>query len=277
MLKVNDHSRDSAGLKYVYPVLSRRAGGISLGINLNINNACNWRCVYCQVPDLTRGGPPPVDLGLLERELQQLLSDIIAGDYLTRNAPPEARRLVDLAISGNGEPTSSAEFSEAIERVTRVMRESALPRDVPLRLITNGSLMHRKNVQKGVAQIGAIGGEVWFKLDAATDAGIKRINDARTSQANIRESLSVCAELAPTWIQTCHFAFDGQAPSDAEHAAYLEFLGSVGNKIKGVLLYGLARPSMQPEAGRLSNVARDRFDQFASRIAALGITVVATP
>ena len=60
MLNVSDHSRDSAGLKYIYPVVSRRAGGVSLGINLNVNNACNWRCVYCQVPGLTRGGPPPV-------------------------------------------------------------------------------------------------------------------------------------------------------------------------------------------------------------------------
>ncbi len=61
-LTILDHSRDSAGLIYVYPVISRRAGGISVGINLNVNNACNWRCIYCQVPGLSRGAPPPVDL-----------------------------------------------------------------------------------------------------------------------------------------------------------------------------------------------------------------------
>ena len=99
MLSVSDHSRDSVGLKYIYPVVSRRAGGVSIGINLNVNNACNWRCVYCQVPGLTRGGPPPVDLGLLESELRRLLSDIVLGDFLERNAPEEARRLVDLASS----------------------------------------------------------------------------------------------------------------------------------------------------------------------------------
>jgi len=40
-LTVTDHSRESAGLTYVYPVLSRRSGGVSVGINLNPNNACN--------------------------------------------------------------------------------------------------------------------------------------------------------------------------------------------------------------------------------------------
>ncbi len=61
-LSTTDHSRDGAGLSYVYPVVSRRAGGVSVGINLNTNNACNWRCIYCQVPDLVRGAAPPVDL-----------------------------------------------------------------------------------------------------------------------------------------------------------------------------------------------------------------------
>jgi wyosine [tRNA(Phe)-imidazoG37] synthetase (radical SAM superfamily) len=51
-LTVDDHNRDISGMKYIYPVVSRRAGGVSIGINLNVNNACNWRCVYCQVPNL---------------------------------------------------------------------------------------------------------------------------------------------------------------------------------------------------------------------------------
>jgi hypothetical protein len=75
MLTTIDHRRDSAGLLYVYPVISRRAGGVSVGINLNTNNACNWACVYCQVDNLTRGGPPPIDLDLLESELKGFLDD----------------------------------------------------------------------------------------------------------------------------------------------------------------------------------------------------------
>jgi len=67
-LKTTNHNRDIVGLKYVYPVLSRRAGGLSIGINFNTNNACNWRCIYCQVPDLTIGAAPEIDFQLLEKE-----------------------------------------------------------------------------------------------------------------------------------------------------------------------------------------------------------------
>ena len=78
-LTVEDHNRDVSGLTYVYPVVSRRAGGVSIGINLNINNACNWRCLYCQVPNLTRGTPPPINLALLEKELRSFLNELLHG------------------------------------------------------------------------------------------------------------------------------------------------------------------------------------------------------
>ncbi|MEO8410794.1 MAG: radical SAM protein, partial [Propionivibrio sp.] len=239
MLKTTDHSRESAGLTYVYPVISRRAGGVSVGININVNNACNWACIYCQVPDLVRGGPPPVNLELLESELTQLLTDIVSGDFLRRQAPPGARQLMDVAISGNGEPTSAADFSAVVERVGKVMRTLDLPEKVKLRLITNGSFMHRPQVRAGIARIGALGGEVWFKLDRATDAGIERINRVRLAPGKIRNALLTCADLAPTWIQTCYFAIDGNAPDEDEQNAYLDLVGSVRAKIKGVLLYGL--------------------------------------
>src|SRR5574343_1719680 len=119
MLTTDDHSRDSAGLLYVYPVVSRRAGGVSIGINLNPNNACNWACLYCQVENLTRGGPPPIDLDRLECELDAFLQDVLTGDFMQRAVPPEARRLMDVAFSGNGEPTSAPEFAEAMVLVDR--------------------------------------------------------------------------------------------------------------------------------------------------------------
>src|SRR5664279_4379653 len=107
LLKTEDHSRDSAGMRYVYPVVSRRAGGVSVGINLNPNNACNWACIYCQVPNLARGSGPALDLALLETELRTLLTAIVHGDFMQTQVPEGARRLNDIALSGNGEPTSS--------------------------------------------------------------------------------------------------------------------------------------------------------------------------
>ena len=80
MLRIDDHNRAEAGFTYVYPVLSRRAGGVSVGVNLNPNSACNWACLYCQVDNLQRGGPPPIDLQQLIAELDSLLATIQAGN-----------------------------------------------------------------------------------------------------------------------------------------------------------------------------------------------------
>lgn len=277
MLNVHDHRRDSAGLTYIYPVVSRRAGGVSVGVNLNINNACNWACVYCQVPELTRGGPPPVDLLRLEAELRGFLRDALYGDYLTTQVLEASRRLVDVAFSGNGEPTSAAEFPDAVSCVERVLREVGLLETVKVRLITNGSLLHRARVRQGIERIGAVGGEVWFKIDRADALGVARVNGVRRSPERMRDALLACAERAATWVQTCYFAIDGRGPEAAEQAMYLELIDSVRDKIQGVHLYGLARPSLQAEAWRLSDVPAAEFQGFAQRIAALGVAVTANP
>lgn len=277
MLTIDDHRRDRVGLTYVYPVISRRAGGVSIGINLNPNNACNWACVYCQVPELKRGGPPAVDLVVLEAELRGFVGQVYNGDYLAREVPPEMRRLVDVAFSGNGEPTSADGFSEAVGCVERVLREFSLADTLTVRLITNGSLMHRPAVQAGIRQIGALKGEVWFKVDRASEEGVARINQVPFSLERTRKALSQCAELADTWVQTCWFAMDGEEADAAEQQAYLALLASLKDKIKGVHLYGLARPSLQPEAPRLSALPPECLRRFAARIEALGICVMVSP
>ena len=81
-LSTKIHDRDVAGLTYVYPVVSRRAGGVSIGVNLNTNDACNWRCAYCQVPGLVRGAAPEIDLGRVDSELREFLGAIVDGNYM---------------------------------------------------------------------------------------------------------------------------------------------------------------------------------------------------
>jgi wyosine [tRNA(Phe)-imidazoG37] synthetase (radical SAM superfamily) len=277
MLSTTDHRREYSGFRYVYPVVSRRAGGVSIGINLNPNNACNWACIYCQVPDLTRGGPPPTDLGQLREELTALLADVVHGDFLVREAPAEARVLKDIAFSGNGEPTSAAEFPAAVDTVIALMRDFGLPSEVKLRLITNGSLLHRTGVRAGIQRIGEVGGEVWFKVDRATAAGIATVNQVVLAPEKVAANLTACTELAPTWLQTCWFALDGKTPGDDEQLAYLALVESLREKIKGVHLYGLARPSLQPAATRLTRLDHTELAAFAARIAALGIEVTLNP
>ena len=277
LLKTEDHSRDSAGMRYVYPVISRRAGGVSVGINLNPNNACNWRCIYCQVPDLTRGGPPPIDLALLERELNEFLHGAVAGDFMATRVPAGSRRLVDVAFSGNGEPTSAREFAAAVGIAERVLVAHGLGGKVPMRLITNGSLLDRKAVQAGIAHLGRAGGEVWFKVDAGTAAGLARINGTRAQPEVVARRLACCAELAPTWVQTCLFLIDGEAPAEPELRAWLALLAPLAPVLAGVHLYSLARPSQQKEASRLGRLEAGALQAVAERIRQLGLEVRVSP
>ena len=278
MLTIEDHRRDSAGLRYVYPVISRRAGGVSVGINLNVNNACNWACIYCQVENLTRGGPPAIDLELLESELESFLGAALHGDFMSHEVPVEARRLVDVAFSGNGEPTSAAEFPEAVRVVRRVLQRHGLAGKLPVRLITNGSLLHRPGVRDGIRTLGELGGEVWFKVDRATAADVERINGVPLDAGKVCNNLCRCAELAATWVQTCWFALDGITPDAAARDAYCALLAPVASRLAGVHLYGLARPSMQPAAPRLQRLGADELEKFAAEIVEkTGIRVSVSP
>lgn len=275
-LTVTDHDRGAAGLTYVYPVVSRRAGGVSVGINLNPNDACNWRCVYCQVPGLQRGSAPPIDVDRLEAELRGFLGRARRQEWLERHVEAPYRRLVDVAFSGNGEPTTSSQLDEIVARVLAVLHDEGLDAMNKV-LITNGSQLHRPAVQPAVARLGRAGGEAWFKLDSATAEGRKAINDAASSPERARENLRSCAGLCRTRIQTCVIAIDGEPPSEHEQAAYLELLGqevAAGTPIVDVLLYGMARPSMQPGAERLSRLPQAWLDQFAARIRGVGLPVI---
>jgi wyosine [tRNA(Phe)-imidazoG37] synthetase (radical SAM superfamily) len=278
MLTIKDHRRDSAGLRYVYPVVSRRAGGVSVGINLNVNNACNWACLYCQVENLTRGGPPAIDLDLLEKELAGFLDDALNGDFMQRQVAETERRLVDVAFSGNGEPTSADEFPDAVRIVRRVLEQYGLTGKIPLRLITNGSLLHRQRVQEGIRLIGETPGEIWFKIDRASAAGIAEVNQVPGDADRVQRNLRLCCELTPTWVQTCWFAIDGKAPDLAERDAYCALLAPLASELAGIHLYGLARPSLQPAAPRLSRIADQELKNFAQEVEKkTGIRVVVSP
>ncbi len=285
-LTVSDHNRDVSGMKYIYPVVSRRAGGVSIGINLNVNNACNWRCVYCQVPNLTRGTPPPIELDLLEKELRSFLTYALHGDFMERYVAEDDRHLKDIAFSGNGEPTSAKEFPAVIALVETILKDFNLLEDaagtkqvnpIKVRLITNGSLMDKQTVLDSVSHLAKCNGEVWFKVDAGTKEGIARINDVTLNPESHIERLKKCAAVCPTFIQTCMFGLDGEPPTEADIAAYLALISQVRDVVQGVHLYGLARPSYQAEAERLSRLPDEWLEAVAQRIRQLGLTVFVSP
>ena len=281
-LNVADHNRDVSGLTYIYPVVSRRAGGVSIGINLNINNACNWRCLYCQVPNLTRGSPPPINLNLLENELRSFLDYILHGDFMERYVAEGDRKLQDIAFSGNGEPTSAKDFPEVLKIVEKLLNEfglldSSLGHQIKVRLITNGSLMDKAYVLESMHYLAKMNGEVWFKVDAGTSEGIAKINDVNITIPSIINRLKLCAQACPTFVQTCMVAIDGHLPTEDEIASYISLVEKVKNDIHGVHLYGLARPSMQAEAERLTRISPEWLNDVAVKIRSTGLQSFVSP
>jgi len=270
-LSTDHHPRDAAGLTYVYPVVSRRAGGVSVGINLNPNRACNWACVYCQVEGLVRGAAPALDLALLRRELAGFLAEARSVEWLEAHAPPGARQLVDVAFSGDGEPTTSAAFDAAVACVLAALAESGLAlRPV---LITNGSQATRPHVQRGLAALAAAGGTAWFKLDRGTRAARAFVNGVDSADMRVLADLAATAASCPTRLQACWFTVDGAAPDEGERGAWLDLLREArrrGVHLVDVMLYGLARPSHQPAAPRLGRVTAAWLEDLAADVRALG-------
>jgi len=241
-LHTENHDRDIFESIYIYPVLSRRAGGLSLGINLNTNNACNWQCIYCEIPNLTRGNPEPIDLNLLEDELRQWLFKINHTSFIAENCPPNTS-FADIAFSGNGEPTAATEFADAIDRSIKLLDEFHLVNKVPIRLITNGSFIH-KNLD-AIKTISKNNGEVWFKVDAGNTLAMKQINQINPSMKQIKNNLDMCIRHVSTVVQSCFLKIDGSIPSNKFLDDYIHFINPFSNSLKGIHIYSLARPSYQ--------------------------------
>jgi len=145
------HERRFAGNRFVYPVISRRSRGVSIGVNLNPDKACNFHCVYCQVDRTVAGDTQFVDVERLLAELDQTLTLAVSGRLFEtdkfRNLPSTLRRLNDIAFSGDGEPTTHRNFDEILAACAEVKRRHGLD-DVKMVLITNASRFHRPHVSE---------------------------------------------------------------------------------------------------------------------------------
>ena len=272
-LTVHDHSRIFAWFTYVYPVLSRRAEGISLGINLNVNNACNWRCVYCQVEGLVRGQPEAGDVARLDSELDYMLNWIVDGDFIAEYAPPELRRFNDICLSGNGESTLSPQFLAVVEVIARLRLKYHFQNEIKTILISNGSEIDHPQVIYGLKLLAQNNGEIWFKVDRATAEGVSAVNQVSLHMDGVKKRLILAAGLCRTFIQTCMFRVDEIDPNVAEVEAYIKFVQSVKEHIAGVLLYSTARNPALPEGHTVSSVSPEFLSSIAKRLTLFGVKV----
>src|SRR3954464_12599518 len=88
--------------RFVYPVLSRRSGGISIGVNLNPDKICNFDCIYCQVDRRSEAETAFVETDRLLAELDAMFRLVASGelyrDVKFSQVPPPLRRLNDVAF-----------------------------------------------------------------------------------------------------------------------------------------------------------------------------------
>src|SRR3954463_13535858 len=60
--------REFLGNRFVYAVISQRARGLSVGVNVNPDKTCNFDCTYCEVNRDLPAQDQTVDLDVLARE-----------------------------------------------------------------------------------------------------------------------------------------------------------------------------------------------------------------
>ena len=134
--------KKSLGNKYVYAVISPRARGLSVGVNLNPSRHCNFDCIYCEVRRDEPSRESRLDVSVMITELERTLGLVNSGAIRQRpcyqSAPPELLELRHVSLSGDGEPTLCPNFGEAVEAVVHLRARGRFP-FFKLVLLTNAS------------------------------------------------------------------------------------------------------------------------------------------
>jgi len=249
-------ARDFLDNRFVYAVISPRARGLSVGVNMNPDKRCNFDCVYCEVnrrePSHEPGLNVPVMIGELERTLEMVRSGGLRNRPCYRSAPPELLELRHVTLSGDGEPTLCPNFVEAVEAVVHLRARGRFPffRFV---LITNATGLDRAEVAEGLSLF-TPRDEVWAKLEAGTEDYMRRVNRPDCNLEKILDEILRLARKRPVIIQSLFPSINGEAPPAYEIEAYAQRLHELkagGAQIPLVQIYSATRPTAHSECGHL--------------------------
>ena len=269
-LNVSRHPRILGGNRYVYAVLSRRAKGISVGINLNPDKICNFDCIYCQVDRTTPPEIREVHEAELLAELESVLTRAKDGSLYREPqfaAMPEAqRKLSDISFAGDGEPTSYPRFREVLSSVAALKERLDLG-GLKIAILTNCTMLDRPAVKEALDILDRSGGEIWAKLDAGTEEYYEKVcvpGGARF--AKILSNILEASRLRPVVIQSLFLACDGAGPSAGEIRAYCLRLKEIvegGGRIKLVQIYTVAR---RPALSSVTPLTDSEVDAIAFEV-----------
>ena len=262
------HSRSWQQNRYVYPVISRRSKGLSIGVNLNPDKVCNFDCVYCCVDRTTPATITEVNLDVLREELDQMVGLACSGELFSSppldQTPVELRRINDVAFSGDGEPTSYPRFLDACRIAVEVLERHRLA-DVKIVVITNATLFHQPRVAEALAYLDGHNGEIWAKLEAGTEAYYRRIERTSISLQRVLFNILAAGRVRPIVIQSLFMRLEDQGPPREEIDAYVQRLKELvagGCRIKLVQVYTVARQTAVAECTPLAA----ELDEISARV-----------
>lgn len=257
-LAYRDHDRHWRNNAYCYPVVSRRSKGLSIGVNLNPDKACNFDCIYCQVDRTTPPTIRKVDLAVVRRELADLLDRATDGSLFTEppfDAVPADQRVVrDIAFSGDGEPTTYPHFDDAVALAAELKSDRKLD-DAKLVLITDACYLKKPVVRRGLDIMDANNGEIWAKLDAGTEDYYQRVNRPNYPLAHVLDNILDAARVRPLVIQSLWMRVHGEPPPDEEVRAFCARINEMmaqGAAFKLIQVYTIARQTTEAYATPLT-------------------------
>lgn len=260
--------------QFVYAVVSQRARGLSIGVNLTPDKFCTFDCVYCEIGRNGTGGNREVDLKVLAAELRKMLNLAAHGQMSQlpgyQAVPRELLNLKSVALSGDGEPTLSPCFHEAVQIVVHLRAQGEFP-FFKIVLITNASGLHLPQVQLGL-QLFTGQDEVWAKLDAGTQAYMEKINRPKVCPVDcpslslqlVLDNILKLGRQRPVVIQSLFALLNGEEPPSEEIEQYvqrLKELKQAGANISLVQVYSAHRPSIRAISSHLPLRSLSRIAQ----------------
>jgi wyosine [tRNA(Phe)-imidazoG37] synthetase (radical SAM superfamily) len=254
------------GNRFVYAVISQRAHGLSIGVNLNPDKHCNFDCAYCEINREVPGRDARVDSDVLAAELENLLSLTYAQRLREfpyfQSVPTELLELKGVAFSGEGEPTLSSQFNEIVREVVHVRSGGRFP-FFKLVLITNTVGLDLPEVRQGL-QLLTSRDEIWAKLDAGTQQYMDKVNRTTVSLQKVLGNILLVGRERRIVIQSLFPLLNGQEPPAEEiefYVGHLQQLKNDGARISLVQVYSAHRPSHHPECGHLPLKSLSRIAQ----------------
>ncbi len=265
---VQDHTRHFSDFTFVYPVISRRSKGLSIGVNLNPDKVCNFDCIYCEVDRRTPGAVTEVDLRQMKDELTAMVRFARDGGLAKEpkfdEVPWLTREVKDIAFSGDGEPTMIHNFAECVETVVDVKQDEGLE-TTKIVLITDAAGLDKADIKSGLEVMDRNNGEIWGKLDAGTEEYFKLVNRTNVKFERILNNLLETSKVRPIIIQSLFFKVHGEAMSEAELVAYCGRLSNItegGGQIREVHLYTVARPTPETYATKLEAIEVEQMAEL---------------